>query len=414
MSSLINYLYESAVVLGTQTLFYWLVLHRENLFRFNRFYLLASLLLAAFIPFLKIPITVPGMTSPEPFSNVLATITIYAGVARYNVVPFVEQIPGFKWIYLIGAGGLLIRLGIGIIRVGALSGKASITTYEGYKVADLPGRFNPFSFFMVIFMNRSLYSDQDREQILLHEMAHVRFKHSWDVLLLEAVLIVQWFNPFAWLLRKQLKELHEFQVDRKVLLSGTSVGRYKELLFFQSTGARLLPVNNLNQSLTQKRFKMMTNNRSSRYAFLKMGAAMVLIGGMIFAFASEISLAENSVTDRGVNQSTSPQEEQVYEMVDVLPEYVGGQTKMFEFISSQLKYPEVAKKEGKTGKVFVSFVINKQGKVTNPKITRSSGHKELDEAAINVVELMPAWTPGKHEGKVVNVRFVLPINFALK
>ena len=414
MSSLINYLYESAVVLGVLTAFYWLVLHKESLFRFNRFYLLASLLLAALVPFLRIQIPMGSQGSTEQFSNVLATITIYAETARYTVVPFIEQIPGFKWVYMVGAIGLFIRLIVGISRVGALSGKASFIGYEGYKIADLPGQFSPFSFFKVIFMNRSLYSDKDMEQILLHEMAHVRFKHSWDVLLLEAVLIVQWFNPFAWLLRKQLKELHEFQADREVLLSGTSVGRYKELLFFQSTGARLLPVNSLNQSLTQKRFKMMTNNSSSRYAFLKMGIAMVLVGGLTFAFAGETTSKESSITEEVMELSSQQQEEKVYEMVDVLPEYVGGQSKLLEFISSNTKYPDAAQKAGNAGKVFVSFVVNKQGKVTSPKIAKSSGHKELDDAAIDVVELMPAWTPGKHEGKVVNVRFVLPVNFALK
>ncbi|MBI9063489.1 MAG: M56 family metallopeptidase [Marinilabiliaceae bacterium] len=413
MSSLINYLFESAVVLGVLIIFYWLVLHKESFFRFNRIYLLVSLLLAAFVPFLRIPIPVSSMESMGQSSNVLATITIYAETARNNVVPLVEQIPGFKWIYLVGVIGLLIRLIVGIIRVGALSEKASLIGYKGYNIADLPGQFSPFSFFKVIFMNRSLYSERDMEQILLHEMAHVRFKHSWDVLLLEVLLIVQWFNPFAWLLRNQLKELHEFQADHEVLLSGTSIGQYKELLFFQSTGARLLPVNNLNQSLTQKRFKMMTNNSIKRYAFLKIGVALVLVSGLTFAFAGETTTRDLSITNVIIDQSLDQQEEKIYDTVDVLPQYVGGETKMFEFIRSNLKYPDPAKKAGKKGKVFVSFVINQQGKVTNTKIARSSGHKELDEAAIDVVELMPAWTPGKHEGKVVNVRFVLPLNFAL-
>jgi len=413
MSALISYLFESAVVLGVLTIFYWLVLHKESFFRFNRIYLLVSLLLAAFVPFLRIPVPVNSMESTELYSNVLATITIYTDTARDNVVPFVEQIPGFKWIYLVGVTGLLIRLIVGIIRVGALSNKASIVGYKRFKVADLPGQFSPFSFFNVIFMNRSLYSERDMQQILVHEMAHVRFKHSWDVLLLEIILIVQWFNPFAWLLRNQLKELHEFQADHEVVLSGASIGQYKELLFFQSTGARLLPVNNLNQSLTQKRFIMMTNNRIKRYAFLKIGVAFVLISGLTFAFAGEPTTRDRSITNVAIDQSPDQQEEKIYEMVDVLPEYVGGEVKMFEFISSNLKYPDTAKKAGKEGKVFVSFVINQQGKVTNTKIARSSGHKELDEAAIDVVELMPTWTPGKHEGKVVNVRFVLPLNFAL-
>lgn len=412
MSTLINYLFESSVLLGGLTVFYWLILHKEPLFRFNRLFLLSSLLLAALLPFLKIPMFVQVSESSIEYTKVMTSITIYAENTRKNLVPIIESIPGFKWIYMTGVCGLLIRLVYGFIRVGAISGKASLTGYKGYKIADLPGQFSPFSFFNVIFVNRSLYSNRDIEQVLEHEMAHVRFKHSWDVLLLEILLIVQWFNPFAWLLRSLLKELHEFQADRVVLSSGTSIGRYKELLLFQVTGARLLPVNNLNQSLTKKRFIMMTKYNSKTYGVAKIASALLVVIGLTITLAIDAQVKDKK-SDKDQIEIVPVSQEEVCEIADVMPQYPGGQEKLIQFIIDNLKYPDSAKKAGKTGKVFVSFVVKKSGKVASVKVVRSSGHKELDDAAIDVVKKMPDWTPGEKDGKVVNVAYTLPLNFAL-
>jgi len=244
MEFFVNYLLESSLILGVLTVFYRFVLHHEPLFKFNRLYLLVSLLLPAVVPFIHISIHQASSVNDQGFANMLQTVNVFAGEVRQTVVPVIAEYNLFMWLYLMGVIGLLVRLTIGFIRLGGLSRKANWQTQNGFKVADLPGRFNPFSFFHVVFINRTLYSNSDLDKIMVHEMAHVRFKHSIDVLIIEVLLIVQWFNPFAWLIRRLLKELHEFQADRSVINEGVSVGVYKELLLFQATGTRLLPVNN--------------------------------------------------------------------------------------------------------------------------------------------------------------------------
>lgn len=105
-------------------------------------------------------------------------------------------------------------------------------------------------------------------------------------------------------------------------------------------------------------------------------------------------------------------EEKVYNEVDQMPEYPGGIEKLKAFIIENVSYPEEAKKEGIQGKVFISFTVNKKGEVVNAEVEEGV-HTALNEEALRVVELMPAWTPGKEDGKVVNVRYTMPVQFKL-
>lgn len=411
MEFFVNYLLESSVILGVLTVFYRLVLHHEPLFKFNRVYLLVSLLLAAVVPFIQISIHQAFSVNDQGFANMLQTVNVFAGEVRQTVVPVIAEYNVFKWLYLTGAMGLFIRLAIGIIRLGGLSRKAVWQTKNGFKIADLPGHFNPFSFFHVIFINRTLYSNNDLEKIMVHEMAHVRFKHSMDVFIMEMLLIVQWFNPFAWLIRRLLKELHEFQADRSVIDDGVSVGLYKELLLFQATGARLLPVNNFNQSITKKRFKMMTNHKLKHSSFIKTIAAILLVVGVGFFFACDNEdINETLVPD--FKSSDTEMEKPVFYIVEVMPNFPGGDVELRKFIAKNVIYPTEAVEKGIQGRVYVNFVVDDTGKVIHVGIARGV-HELIDEEAIRVVSSMPDWTPGMQRGKYVNVEYTVPINFVL-
>ncbi|WP_075591395.1 M56 family metallopeptidase [Labilibacter marinus] len=409
MEFFINYLLESSIILGILTIFYRFVLHHEPLFKFNRIYLLFSLLLATVVPLIHISIYKNNAANTQGFVNLLDTVNVFAGDMRQTVVPAIADNQSFSWIYMLGAIGLLLRLLIGIVRLGGLSKKANWQKINGVKIADLPGRFNPFSFFHVIFINRSLYSDNDLDKIMVHEMAHVKHKHSIDVLLFESLLIVQWFNPFAWLIKYLLKELHEFQADRSVLNKGTSVGSYKNLLLYQATGARLLPVNNFNQSITKKRFKMMTNKTIKNKAFIKTLVAVAVIFGIGLFFA-----CDNAVEEVQDGNLKSAEIEKVYDVVDVMPAFPKGELALRKFIAINVKYPNDAKEQGKAGRVYVQFIVSKTGEVKDAKIARSAGFESLDAEAIRVISSLPDWEPGMKNGAKVDVSFTIPINFSLQ
>ncbi len=452
MNLIVNYLFESALILGLLTIFYRFVLHYEPRFKFNRFYLLLSLMVAAVVPLLTFTFYRTVVPEGDVYvGNVIGAITVYAQNTKEAVVPVVAQSSAFKWLYVVGCLGLLLRLLYGFIRLGGLAGKVKLVSFNGYKVADLPGQFNPFSFFNVVFVNQSRYSDKELEQIMIHELTHVRLRHSWDVLLLELLLIVQWFNPFAWFLRSMLKELHEFQADKQVLDKGYSARSYKELLLFQATGARLLPVNNFNQSLTKKRFTMMkramlesskctdADEASSMWPFkqkrkhmkkdniqkllsLKSVFAIVMMTMVALLFACELRDEEPAMTEEEIEikeavENTNAQLKTVsgpvFFVVEEMPEYPGGEEALRNYIATAVNYPEVAQKAGVSGRVYVTFVVADDGTVRDAKLARTSGYSILDDEALRVVSEMPEWQPGKQRGQAVNVSFTVPINFQL-
>ncbi len=415
MEALVQYLLESSIILGVLTIFYRLVLHNERIFRFNRFYLLLSLFLASVVPFIHLSNPVGIEQHSEGFSYLLGSIDVYSTQIQKTVVPKIVKIQLFNWLYIFGVTLLIVRLFYGFVQLGGLSKKANWSKVNGYRVANLPGRFNPFSFFNIIFVNQSLYSDDDLDKIMDHEMAHIQFKHSLDVLIVECLLIVQWFNPFAWIIQRLLKELHEFQADKEVLKNGTSVCQYKMLLLFQASGARLLPVNNFNQSITKKRFNMMTNNSLKKYGVLKAVMALMVVSTVTFFFACDNEYSEeegvNDVELKGAETSLS--DEIAFYIVEKMPEYPGGEMELKKFIAQNVKYPSEAQELGVQGKVYVTFIVGKDGIVKDIKIARGV-HESIDDEAIRVVGLMPKWEPGMQSGEYVNVNYTIPINFVLE
>ncbi len=409
MEYFINYLLESSLILGVLAMFYRIVLHHEPFFRFNRIYLLLSLVLATVVPFVHFSLLQTASSNTEGFANLLQTVNVYAGDMREAVVPAIAQSKTFGWFYLAGALGIFLRLIFGLIRLGGLSKNANWINYNGIRIADLPGSFNAFSFFHVIFVNRSLYSDDDLDKILVHEMSHVKHRHSLDVLLFEALLIVQWFNPFAWWIKHLLRELHEFQADRSVLNKGTAIGSYKKLLLHEATGARLFPVNNFNQCITKKRFKMMTNKTIKNKAFVKSLAAGFMILGVTFFFACDRTADEELLQGDLKGEKI----ETTFFVVEVMPQFPGGEEELRKYIATNVKYPIDAKEQGKSGRVYVQFVVSKTGAVKDVKVVRSGGFESIDEEAVRVVSAMPKWAPGLQRGKQVNVNYTVPINFVI-
>jgi TonB family protein len=116
--------------------------------------------------------------------------------------------------------------------------------------------------------------------------------------------------------------------------------------------------------------------------------------------------------DENIVETDEDEEVMIFQVVEEMPEFPGGENAMRKFIADNVKYPESAKKEGISGKVYVSFVISKDGEVKDAKVVRGV-NSALDEEALRVINSMPDWTPGKQRGKKVDVQFTLPINFAL-
>ena len=285
-----------------------------------------------------------------------------------------------------------------------------ITDNRGNTIVLTDCATSPFCIFHYIVMSRDDYAN-NRNYILTHEQEHIRLGHCIDLVVLQVATIIQWFNPFVWLIGKNLKAIHEFEVDETVLNKGIDATQYQQFLVIKAVGNRLQPfANNLNKESLKRRIIMMNQKRSNRWMMLKALLVIPVATLAVSVFANGKNVSE---TAKEPHPQTTTQTK-IHDAVEEMPEFNGGQLAMMEFLMNNMKYPQAAVKAKQQGKAVVGFVIRKDGTVSDVHITKSAGYAVLDEEAMRVVKSMPAWEPGKQKGKPVNVKYNVPITFRLK
>jgi len=232
-----------------------------------------------------------------------------------------------------------------------------------------------------------------------------------------------WFNPFAWLFERAIKQTHELLADEGVIAQGCNIGQYQASILNQIMGIEVMGLaNNFNCSITKKRMIMMTKtntqkNRVFRLLFIIPAIAIALTLNLKCTSETQTPAEEEIVTITKADQSTTKSdvvnEETVFTVVEDMPQFPGGDKALMTWISKNVKYPEIAQKNGIEGRVYIGFVVNKNGLVDRVKLMRGAS-PSLDTEALRVVNEMPTWTPGKQRGEAVSVAYTIPINFALK
>jgi len=417
METILIYISKSIISTSLLYLIYWFFLRKDTNFRLNRFYLISSVIISFIIPFLKFNINTSSVIGSN--SIMLDTITISTGKIStvYSSNSGLTSI--LLSIYLTGVFIFLCRFLFNIYQLYRIIKRYNVSNREGFNIVFTDARLAPFSFFNWIFIDRNLNSE-DAERILKHELIHVRQKHSADVILMELLIIFQWFNPIAWIYRHSITEVHEFLADEGAVKKGIEIHVYQQLLLSMAMGISTSELsNNFNYSLIKKRIFMMTRKKSGKYTSLKGFVAIPILALTIIIFAcNKENIAENNTGLRDKN-ATSQAEKQTlnnsqtkFKELDKQPEFKGGNDAMVKYLISEVKYPVKAKTEGIQGKVIVSFDVTETGKIVNAKVEQSV-NPELDAEAIRVVSSMQDWTPGEVAGKKVKAKMNLPINFKL-
>lgn len=452
-----------AICLAAFYLFYKLLLSRDTFHAFNRATLLLLMLLSLVLPFVNISVDEPtvaydGMVQIE---QLLAMGVVDDGPAPSG--PTLIQV--LFAIYIIGVALFLVGEICSLVRLHRLiSGKYSVTTADGIKIVVIDDDVAPFSWFNNIVISRSDY-ESGRSEILIHEKAHIARRHSLDIMLCNMLLIFQWFNPAAWLLRRELQNIHEYEADEAVIQSGADASEYQLLLIRKAVGERLFSMaNNLNHNSLKKRITMMLIKKSNPWNRAKILLTVPVAAIAVVAFATpkaeslskeiehdsnalvnsvvrsmpgtaehltmstgeagaagmpaEAAATETAATDSlrgrvaGVTVGASKDDGRVFDVVEEQPRYPGGTNALMTYLRDNIKYPAEAAKAGIQGMVIVQFVVGKDGAVRDIKPVKSVS-PELDAEAVRVVAAMPKWVPGYQRGEAVNVRYTLPVNFRM-
>lgn len=439
------YLLKSVTALSLLYTFYWLVLRNETYYSWNRLFLLFAMVISILAPIFSFSV---ASLPPTIFAKVLNTVIISGNTAPAEAVNSLDLWNILSIVYISGAVFFCLRFLSSLAQIHFLYHRFPKYNYHGFRAVVLNNDQSPFTFFNILFISKIDFESGKIDETIVHEKAHKEEFHTMDILLMEIVTIVQWFNPFVWLLRHSLRSEHEFLADNRVLLEGFDKVRYQEMLFKKSLGITSFSLtNNFNYSLLKKRLKMMTTKKSSSVNKIKFFVSLPLLFIVVVLMAINLNSCAKSeqqgtppppppisapsipsvLSEQSASSvpSTPAVAADVFDMVEVMPVYkTGNMDDVALFFKQNIIYPKSALDAKIEAKVYVHFIVGEQGDVYDVKVfkTQLLGEPvptvdeqiitDLNSESMRVVNLLE-FKPGKQDGKNVNVRFVIPVAYKL-
>ncbi|SOD88655.1 M56 family metallopeptidase [Spirosoma fluviale] len=397
---------------------YALLLRRNTFFGMNRAYLLVSVGLSLLLPLVELP---TGTGDSLPVGTIILP-TFVIGSPQ----PQSDSLTASDWlclIYGLGVFATLVRMGVNLWSVFRLIRRGTAKRTPAYTLVQLPTNEAPsFSFGRYLVLNQTDARTQP-EALMRHEEAHIRQRHTADVLLLEVTQAFFWFNPVLWLYKRALQEIHEFLADQAAVrqLSASTIPTH--YIAAQPTYAQQLVAYALDVPMTalttpfvskstlKQRIVMLQKPQTHRRALLGYVLALPLAALLTMCTQSEQDQTALTTAETSARKSVKVDGE-IFTVVEQQPEFPGGMAQLGAYLEKNMKYPEAALKANVHGRVFVSFIVTKTGEISDVQILKGIGYG-ADAEAVRVVKNMPNWTPARQNGEVVNVKYNLPINFQL-
>ena len=492
-----DFLIKSSISLVALLAVYYLFLEKEKMHRFNRFYLLFSLAFSLSIPFITIevvqeitrPTLNPGNIQILQGSVVLIEENNFLAIGLWSLYALVTLV-------------LAIRFFNNINKIAAKMKSNSPIDYKNAKLILVPEKTLPHTFLNTIFINETEYENRKvEEELYTHELIHVNQRHTLDVLFIETLKALFWFNPIFILYKKAIQLNHEFLADEEVVKTHNNVPFYQNLLISKANAnPTYYLASNLNYSVTKKRLIMMTKTTSRSKALLKKGLLIPLMTVLVFSLCTKVVAQEQKVVkteqtktqltgmekyfentifkikdkngtivsekkfnelndlekknvppppppaknkqDKNLKEAKGPksvelsiykkgdneaynvqdartvspekamtdQSQLVYTSAGITekPDFPGGMGEFYKFVGENFKISKEAAANKIKGRVYITFIVEKDGSITDTKILRDIGYNTGEEAA-RVIRLSPKWIPGKMNEEPVRTMYSLPI-----
>ena len=436
-----------AVLIAVFYMFYRLMLSHETFHRVNRLVLLTTAVASFVLPLCVFTMHKTVMVDYD-YSQLgeLAMNESVVSVVPTDNQPSVILTTVLPVLFIIGMLATLVHTMISLIRIQLLIHRSEKHPQEDGTVICVTGNTaqSPFSWMHYIVMNRSDYEAHDAA-ILAHERGHIRLRHSWDLLFVDLLTALQWFNPAMWMLRSDLRAIHEYEADGEVLSLGINARQYQYLLISKAAGIGGYSLaNGISHSTLKNRINMMLHKKSNRTSLLKLFALVPIVGITLALNArtvndyvydgpqkqnpvkkgkknttikvgtQEIKVTEASKDDKAttvtmnvVEDEQNATDDKVFDVVENMPEFNGGMGALMQYLSDNIRYPE---EKDIQGRVIVRFVVGKDGSISNAQVVKSV-HPSFDAEALRIINNMPKWIPGTQNGKPVNVKYAVPISF---
>lgn len=402
---------------------YCLTLRRDRWLQLSRWYLLVALGFSLVLPLISLPAQLSAASQTviptEEYLMTLDEVVISDITAPHTLGLLVDT-------YLVGfalcTAYLLLQMVAQTLIVFRLRRRHSV--YRAGDGFDIPrgaalilldDDTAPYSFFNQIVVGTRGLSDDELRCILAHESLHVRQSHSLDILYARLICCLAWFNPFSWLIMRELRSVHEFQADA-ASLDACSREDYLHLLYRQATGTGYGHITNNFKSINLKKRIIMMNKSKTRFGAWKVVAALPVVALLLVVgckHATTETAEQTAVTEATVEPVLFDYSEDSVPEGFTAPEYEGGMEAIYKYLAENIQYPEQAKSDGIQGRVLIRFVVMNDGSIVNVEVAKGIGGG-CDEEAVRVVKGMSKWKPAIYEGKTVNVNYALPITFKLQ
>ena len=422
MNEFLLYIGRCGLYLGLFYAFFLLVMRHTTLFRFNRIALLAGSALCLALPLIKLRTVEAVLAQAGELTMVSASeAALQEPVA--SAFPWTNVLAA---LYFLGMAAVLVAILVSSGKMVRLMKGGTAQKLEDCTLVVSGEDIPSFSWGRKVVMSQK---DLERNPaILTHERMHVKCRHSLDLLLFSVFQLLFWWNPLVWIVRTELKLLHEYEADEGVLKEGIDATQYQLLLVRKSVGEeRFSLASGFQHAKLKNRITMMLKNPTSggmRWAYLALLPILSLAMYACNSPKSQEKEAEMAVQEGPapstyqvtVTDEPVPDEDAVpFQLIEVKPTFGNGDANEFaKWVNNNLKYPEAAKAAGKQGRITLSFVVDTDGSVVDVKVVKGVD-PDLDAEALRVISsCKEKWTPGMQGGKPVRVHYVFPVVFQLK
>ncbi|WP_407520577.1 TonB-dependent receptor plug domain-containing protein [Lacibacter sp. MH-610] len=289
MTPLFSYFLQGSLVTAIFLLFYKLLLRRDTFFKWSRWYFVVAVLSSFLLPLIDVSKLFAGTTATPPVIEYLPDLSF----TTVTTAPGAWELFLSSLLYA-GIAVMTIRLLMQMAALIALRKNKRISTLNTVKIVELKEQVNPFSFFNEIYVNPQLHSEAELEEIIRHEQFHIEQKHTVDILLGEVLTIVFWFNPFAWLLKNELKQNLEFLTDKLVLETGIDAKHYQyNLLKVSGLQNNIAAANHFHFLKLKNRIIMMNKKQTNPYHAVKFLLLVPVVALLLMAFTERKQLLQS-------------------------------------------------------------------------------------------------------------------------
>ena len=440
--TILLYLIKTCLCSTVFAVMYKFILRNETFHRTNRFILLISIVASLLLPAISWDLTGMNVTETvldrtQEATALLNNIVVKPTMHNRNTFLRLSTAEIILALYFTGVACICVKNASTILHIKRIITRSKKSVTQNGKRLYISREKTPsFSWMGKIVVSEDDIALDCNRYIVWHEEAHASLGHYIDLAITEVFVCILWFWPSAWVLKRYLKEVHEYEADKLVLATeGCDAKAYQMLMIKKAAGSALYnTVSGFNYTSLKKRITMINKKDSGRWALAKSLCLIPAVGAAVCLAAcvgnGENKSAENNAevkdtatVDNSKAETTvakfdskvaarNSETDTVMDKCEVMPEFPGGTESLMKYLRDNIKYPQKALEEGLSGRVIALFVVDRDGGIDNIEILKST-NQIFENEAIRVIKAMPKWKPGKDKGKTVRCRYVLPIVFRI-